>query len=168
MADRLRGAANGLPRRCAEPGIPVAPGQRAARFCLEPEPAQVRRAREHVRQVLPRWGIAEHTELAQLIVSELVTNAIIHGAGPIDVLLSLAVGELHLAVRDQGPGRPVRRKPTKDDEYGRGLELIDGLLGLHGGTRTVTEHPPDPGKTVHVTICLSGPAPDARWRRPLG
>ena len=40
------------------------------------DPVEVGRAREMVRKALPGWGIAEHTGLAELIVSELVTNAV--------------------------------------------------------------------------------------------
>jgi anti-sigma regulatory factor (Ser/Thr protein kinase) len=143
-----------LPRR-PESSVPISGQARpSARFQLDSDPAQVRRAREYVRQLLPGWGLGGHTELSEIIVSELVTNAIVHGAGPINVSVSPAHDELLIEVRDQGPGRPVRHQPTIDDESGRGLELIDGLLALHGGTRGVTEHRPGPGKTVHVRIAL--------------
>jgi anti-sigma regulatory factor (Ser/Thr protein kinase) len=127
----------------------------AARFELDAQPVQVGRARGHVRQTLPGWGLDAHTELAELIVSELVTNAIVHGNPPITVTLSYAGGQLLAEVSDQGPGRPVRRRPTASDESGRGLELIDGLIALHGGTRRVTGNRNGPGKTVCVKISLS-------------
>ena len=87
----------------------------------------------------PGWGIAEHTGLAELIVTELVTNAVRHAEGPIEVRVSYACGDLWAEVHDQGTGRPVRQHATTDDEQGRGLELFDGLIGLHGGARGVVD-----------------------------
>jgi anti-sigma regulatory factor (Ser/Thr protein kinase) len=139
-----------------EPRNPMAaPGQRSAEFDLDPEPVQVGRARAQVRQTLRGWGLGEHTDLAELIVSELVTNAIVHGTGPIRVTLSVADDELQFGVRDEGGGRPVRRQPGPADERGRGLEVIDSLLALHGRVRGVAADRRGPGKTVFVRISLA-------------
>jgi signal transduction histidine kinase len=121
---------------------------------LSREPAQVRHARNQARKTLFDWGLGEHAELAALIVSELVTNAIRHGAGPIRVRVSRACGDLRVEVHDHGAGRPVWRQPADDDESGRGLALLDALIGLHGGRREVTSDAAGPGKTVYVVICL--------------
>jgi signal transduction histidine kinase len=130
----------------------------AVRFEFDAQPVQAGRARAHVRRTLPGWGLDAHTELTELIVSELVTNAIVHGIPPITVSLSYAGGDLLAEVSDQGPGQPVRRQPATDDEGGRGLALIDGLIAPHGGTRRVTENRNGPGKTVSVTISLPAEA----------
>ncbi len=58
--------------------------------------------------------------------------------------------------------RPAWRQPTADDESGRGLALLDGLIGLHGGRRGVTDDAAGCGKTVYVVICL---APDLAGAR---
>ena len=55
-----------------------------------------------------------------------------------------------MEVHDNGPGRPVRRAVTDEDEDGRGLVLLDGLLGIHGGSRGVIDDRDGPGKTVYV------------------
>ena len=126
---------------------------------LSHEPVQVRQAREQARQALCGWGLGEHAELAGLIVSELATNAIQHGEGPVQVRVSYARGDLRVEVHDDGAGRPVRRPVTADDESGRGLALLDDLIGLRGGARAVANDSAGPGKTVHVTVRLAaGPA----------
>ena len=122
---------------------------------LSREPVQVRHAREQARKALSGWGLAGHAELAEIIVSELVTNAIRHGDGPVDVCISYDSGHLRLAVHDDGAARPVRRPVTAQDESGRGLALLDGLIGLHGGTRGVTNDNTGDGKTVYVILYLA-------------
>ena len=119
------------------------------------DPVEVGRAREMARKALAGWGIPEHTWLAELIVSELVTNAVSHGAGPIGVRVSYACGDLWTEVHDRGAGRPVRQHATSDDEQGRGLELLDGLIDLHGGARGVADDSDGPGKTVYVAVSLA-------------
>ena len=74
----------------------------AIRYQLDCDPAQVSRAREQTRKVLPRWGLGEHTDVAELIVSELVTNAVVHGAGQIEVRLSYGACGLRAEVHDHG------------------------------------------------------------------
>ena len=104
----------------------TASGELAVSYRLDPEPVQVGRAREQTRKFLPGLGLGEHADLAELIVSELVTNAMVHGEGQIEVRLSCACGDLRAEVHDDGADRPVRQCPGTDDERGRGLELIEG------------------------------------------
>jgi anti-sigma regulatory factor (Ser/Thr protein kinase) len=125
----------------------------ACRLCCDP--VEVGRAREVARIALPRWGIAEHIGLVELIVSELVSNAVRHGEGPIEVRVSYACGDLWTEVHDQGQGRPVRQHATTDDEQGRGLELLEGLIDLHSGERGVVDDSDSPGKTVYVAVSLT-------------
>jgi hypothetical protein len=49
----------------------------------------------------------------------------------------------------------VRRETTSEDESGRGLAVLDGLLGEQGGMRGVREDRDGPGKTVYVTITIA-------------
>jgi anti-sigma regulatory factor (Ser/Thr protein kinase) len=118
------------------------------------QPTQVRYAREQARKALFEWGLGDHTDLAELVVSELVTNAVCHGDTPIWMRLSVGGGDLRVEVHDGGPGRPVRRHAGGADECGRGLELLDGLIELHGGERGVISDPAGPGKTVYVVLSL--------------
>jgi anti-sigma regulatory factor (Ser/Thr protein kinase) len=119
------------------------------------DPVEVGRAREVARLALPRWGFAQHTGLAELIVSELVTNAVRHGEGPIELRVSYACGDLWTEVHDHGAGRPVCQHATTDDEQGRGLELLDGLIDLHSGARGVVDDSDSLGKTVYVAVSLT-------------
>lgn len=140
----------------------------SAVLLLNHDLAEARRARRQIRATLRGWGLHDCTDLAELLTSELVSNALQHGAGPIGVRLSYGRGDLCVEVHDDGPGRPVRREAAEDDEYGRGLVLVDGLLGIHGGRRGIREDQDGPGKTVYVVLALgegAGPqaAPAGLW-----
>ena len=133
----------------------TATGEVSVACRLGREPAHAGHAREQTRQALCEWGLDQHTDLAELVVSELVTNALRHGAGLIEMRLSYADGELRVEIHDSGVGRPVRQHVGADDECGRGLELLDGLIELHGGRRGVIDDDAGPGKTVYVELSLS-------------
>lgn len=123
-------------------------------FLVDPEPSQVGYVREQVRKILPGWGLEEHDDLLQLIVSELVTNALPHCSRPIRVCLSYDGTILSVKVHDNGDEMPVRRDPGDDDESGRGLQLIDGLIRPHRGIRGIVEQNSCPGKIVYVSLSL--------------
>jgi anti-sigma regulatory factor (Ser/Thr protein kinase) len=126
------------------------------------DPAEVGHARKQTRKALCDWGLGNHADLAALLVSEIVTNAICHGEGAARIGVSHADGHLRVEVHDDGAGRPVRRQPDTDDESGRGLALIDGLIELQGGERGMAEDGRGPGKTVYVVIRLPADGSDTR------
>lgn len=128
------------------------PGGHSAMCQLDPDPANVARARRLARQVLAEWRLADLTDVVTLVVSELVTNALRHGEDPITVRLAHADGLVRAEVHDHGTGRPVRRDPGAGDEDGRGLALIADLAELHGGELGMTADQEGPGKTVYATI----------------
>jgi hypothetical protein len=128
-----------------EPAVIYLPGREAA---------HARRARHQARALLAAWGLGEHASLGELIVGELVANAVCHGRGPVWMRVSAHGGGLRVEVHDDGAGRPVRRHADGDDERGRGLELLDGLIELHGGERGVISDQAGPGKTVYVVLSL--------------
>lgn len=86
-------------------------------------------ARRMVRDICAQWGIAQLTHIAQLVVSELVTNAIRHAGTDIDVELLLRGDFLHLRVHDRSTAAPRRHAETVAANAartgGRGLHLID-------------------------------------------
>ena len=83
-------------------------------------------AREFLAHACCGGHEAAVVEEAQLLVSELVTNAIRYGAPPIELQVRCA-GEdrLQIRVRDSDPGVPERRAADEDAESGRGLLLVD-------------------------------------------
>jgi anti-sigma regulatory factor (Ser/Thr protein kinase)/anti-anti-sigma regulatory factor len=93
-------------------------------------------ARAAVADFCARHGIgggAMGGETAQLVASELVTNAVVHAGTPIQLTLRLLTPLLHIAVRDSGQGH-VRISGTVDEtaENGRGLVLVDALSAAWG------------------------------------
>jgi len=134
---------------------PAATRERLASCRLRRDPAQVGQARRLVRENLARWGLDDHIDYTVLIISELVTNALRHGAGTITIQLSRAGHDLWIEVHDQGAGRPVRRHAGTGDEGGRGLEVIDGLISMYDGYRGCTDDDTGPGKTVYVVMGLT-------------
>jgi hypothetical protein len=134
---------------------------------IDPEPRRVSQVREWARKTLPGWGLTEHADIVELIVSELVTNAIVHGTGPVEICLSRSRAHLQVEVRDHGAAQPGLRHPTADDMTGRGLALVDALTGSCGGSWGVAASTSgQPGKTVYAIIPLAPePAAGARMHQ---
>ncbi|GGV69320.1 hypothetical protein GCM10010512_42410 [Streptomyces thermoviolaceus subsp. thermoviolaceus] len=105
---------------------------------IRPDPAEVGRARRWTRARLAVSGIAAEDPLAEtlvLLVSELVTNAVVHTGAPAVLRLSLpceAVAPVRLEVADASSRAPVPRCPDDDATGGRGLALVDGLADRWG------------------------------------
>lgn len=90
---------------------------------------------------------AHRLDEAELIVSELVTNATRHGRGRCRLRLSTAAGSLTIEVHDACPQPPVLRSPGPDGESGRGIALVRCLARRFD----VTNHPSG-GKTVRAVL----------------
>ncbi len=135
---------------------PTVTRERSAGCQLRRDPAQVSQARRLVRATLADWGLDDYIDHMVLISSELVTNALRHGAGMISIRLYRAGRDLRIEVHDHGAGRPVRRHAGTGDEGGRGLEVIDALISMYDGHRGCTDDNTGPGKTVYVVMQLIG------------
>ena len=94
---------------------------------LEGKSRDVRAVRAEAREFLATNPWASAQEDVLLVVSELVTNAVLHGSGPVTVTLNPAPPDLIITVTDRGGADPARRHPDGDDEYGRGLEIVEQL-----------------------------------------
>lgn len=119
-------------------------------WTLPREPRSVGRAREYTRRQLLGWGMESLVDTTELLVSELVTNALRYGEGEIRLRL-LFDRTLVCEVWDAGLVQPRRRRARDTDEGGRGLQLV-GLLSSAWGSRRTPR-----GKTVWFELPLPGP-----------
>ncbi|MGW7044188.1 SpoIIE family protein phosphatase [Streptomyces avermitilis] len=103
---------------------------------LPNEPAAVRIARQAAARQLNEWGLDHLVTTEQLIVSELVTNAIRYSGGPIRLRL-IQHQVLTCEVSDSNPSHPRPRQPHTIDENGRGLSLV-AQLSHRWGSRSAT------------------------------
>jgi serine phosphatase RsbU (regulator of sigma subunit)/anti-sigma regulatory factor (Ser/Thr protein kinase) len=118
-------------------------------WTLEPQPTSVARARELARDQLLAWGLDGLVDTTELLVSELVTNALRHGYG--DIRLRLLLDRtLVCEVWDSALLQPRRRRARDTDEGGRGLQLVAMLSQSWGSRRTHR------GKTVWFELALRG------------
>jgi hypothetical protein len=90
-----------------------------------------------------------------------------HGAGPVIIGISYDSGHLRIEVHDDGPGRPIRHQATPDSECWRGLAVIDGLIEPYRGTLGVMDDDAGGGKTVYVSMCVTGRSSDRQPSRPV-
>ncbi|WP_298570842.1 SpoIIE family protein phosphatase [Streptomyces luteogriseus] len=118
-------------------------------WTLPREPRSVGRAREYARAQLLAWDMEPLVDTTELLVSELVTNALRYGEGEIRLRLLLD-RTLVCEVWDSGLVQPRRRRARDTDEGGRGLQLV-GLLSAAWGSRRTPR-----GKTVWFELPLPG------------
>jgi anti-sigma regulatory factor (Ser/Thr protein kinase) len=82
------------------------------------------------------WGLESLADLAELLVSEMVTNALRHAAGPIELTVLLLDEIITIAVEDGAAPLPRLRRVTDADEGGRGLQLVSTLSARWGARPT--------------------------------
>jgi anti-sigma regulatory factor (Ser/Thr protein kinase) len=129
------------------------------------EPGAIARARHATAAFLVERGLADRF-LVELLVSELVTNAVRHGLGPIRLEVTIVGDHFRVAVTDHGGGRPVLREPDarRAARGGWGLHLVDGTATAWGSDQR-------PGRTeVWFELPLAAnphPAQPARPARPV-
>jgi anti-sigma regulatory factor (Ser/Thr protein kinase) len=109
-------------------------------------------ARKFAQQALHDWGFAERSDDVLVCVSELATNALLHGVPPgrgFLLLLKREYGDrLRIEVHDSGDGRPAMSPQQDRAEAGRGLWLVDALAD------TWDVGPRDPGKIVWCEFAI--------------
>jgi len=129
------------------------PADRTAAWDVPADPAQVARVRAAATRTLADWGLTEEAFTTELILSELVTNAIRHATGPIRVRL-IRDRCLTCEVSDASSTAPHLRRAAATDEGGRGLFLV-AQFAERWGTRYTSD-----GKVIWTEQPL-GDSPDA-------
>ncbi|MGW7574401.1 SpoIIE family protein phosphatase [Streptomyces sp. NPDC054765] len=133
--------------------------RQVAAWELPAEPAAVSKARELATGQLRDWGLEELSYATELVVSELVTNAVRHASGPLHLRL-LRDRTLLTEVSDTGHTSPHLRHSASDDEGGRGLFIVAQLVQRWG-----TRYTPN-GKTIWTEQAFPPDYPGAP--RPAG
>jgi len=126
---------------CKDDAVPTLGHGGMRSITLLGEPRDVHIARAFVGRRLVEHGVdTDHLDCLT-VVSELVTNSVVHGRGPIVVDVDVRGAEVVLSVSDTHPSVPLQRTAADDDETGRGLAIIDALtvewgVSLGGGGKT--------------------------------
>ncbi|MGW2579858.1 SpoIIE family protein phosphatase [Streptomyces virginiae] len=126
----------------------IAPSDVAYWF-LDPEETAPGRARRFARRALTRWGLEELSDSLELLVSEVVTNAVRYAERPVTLRL-LRTDVLRCEVGDDSPQLPRQRRARDTDEGGRGLFLVNRMARRWGATRLSS------GKVVWFELSLPG------------
>lgn len=109
-------------------------------------PASARAARSFLRDALPREAQPDLIDVILLLVTELVTNAVIHAGTSIKVRVAIDGEVVRVDVQDDAPDPPVRRLASPESLNGRGLLLLDKLADRWGF------EPRPSGKTVWFEV----------------
>ncbi|MDK1476585.1 SpoIIE family protein phosphatase [Streptomyces sp. 549] len=126
----------------------IAPSD-VAYWYLDPRAQTAGQARRLARRALARWDLEELSDSVELLVSEVVTNAVRYAERPITLRL-LRTDTLRCEVGDDVPQLPRLRQARVTDEGGRGLYLVNRLARRWGATRLST------GKVVWFELALPG------------
>lgn len=118
-----------------------------------PEPRSVPAARRFVRQLVEDAGLDEWVGDAQLAVSELCTNVVLHAHTSFEVSVQVVPGGVHVQVWDDDPVLPARRVSGPTSTTGRGLELL-AAVATASGVQAV-----GPNKVVWFSLGDTGPEP---------
>src|SRR5262245_11475294 len=110
-------------------------------------------ARQFARRGLHAWHLRQLDIPLLLAISELTTNAVLHGSGPVEVAMDATTDRLRVTVTNQGGGSPSLHRPDPRDGAvgGWGLQLVDTLADdwgtehRHGRTSVWFDHalPPE-------------------------
>jgi CheY-like chemotaxis protein len=125
-----------------------------AQIQLGPSMADVRVARRFLEENCVKWGCAKALADVRLVLSELVTNALVHGGSRCELRARFTNGLLRIEVRDRGSGTPDLRAPAPESEGGRGLMIVSSMSQSWG-----VDADEGGGKVVWAEIVV-GPSAD--------
>jgi len=143
---------------------PTRPTQlRGRRVRLTAGPAAAAEARRQVRAAICAWDIPVDPDVAVLLTSELVTNAIRHEVtGIVMLAITCSCGQLRVDVHDTSRALPMLVDAPADAETGRGLMLVTTLSAEWGFYRTPA------GKAVYFTVAFEPDVAEGDGRGPQG
>ncbi|MEU2052477.1 ATP-binding protein [Streptomyces bungoensis] len=117
----------------------------------------VRTARTFVHDRLRSWGLQDMSDALELVVSETVTNALVHAGSDVDVRLRAFADHLRLEVRDSDTNPPVpsplslAEEENAEAEHGRGMLIVEALAEMWSSS------PNGLGKTVSMNMPITPP-----------
>jgi anti-sigma regulatory factor (Ser/Thr protein kinase) len=136
---------------------------RGCRVRLTTGPAAAAEARRQVRAAICAWQIPVDPDVAILLASEVVTNAIRHEVtGFVTLAINGSGGRLRVDVHDTSRFLPMLVDASADDEVGRGLMLVTALSDEWGFYRTPA------GKAVYFTLEFQPDGAEGNGRGPQG
>jgi DNA-binding NarL/FixJ family response regulator len=109
--------------------------------------ASPRAARRFVSEALRMWNLDELADTVTLLVSELVTNAVVHAGSDVEVLVRLTGEAACVEVTDASESAPAPRQASLEDASGRGLALVEAMARRWG-----VRPSPGGGKTVWFEV----------------
>jgi anti-sigma regulatory factor (Ser/Thr protein kinase) len=129
---------------------------RQARCSIPADPAQLAAARQFAQARLHEWGIPSLADSTKLVVSELATNAVLHGGSAPELSMKLDGRVLRIEVRDTSAALPRVKPHSETATTGRGMVIVEALSSNWGADTD------DGGKVVWCEL----PAPKAERRSP--
>jgi anti-sigma regulatory factor (Ser/Thr protein kinase) len=130
-----------------------------AEFAIGADPAGVASARRFTRECLDRWALGDLADTAVLLVSEAVTNVLLHAHTPGSLRLVVHEQVLRVEVRDGSSRLPFAKGYQPTAATGRGLQLIEALSDRWGseaeagGKRTWFELAAPPSEDDDASVC---------------
>lgn len=113
---------------------------------LDPDGSSVAEARRFAHDCLTRWHLEEQADNVELVVTELVTNAIRHSRGAVTLSIGRRLDRIVVQVQDPSPDRPEQEEQDVLADNGRGLLLVEEFATDWGST------PTDDGKRVWAEL----------------
>jgi PAS domain S-box-containing protein len=133
--------------------------KRTTQTTFPSDPRSAGAARRFAARTLDDWGAHDLSDPALLLVSEVVTNGVVHARTPIKVQLELHEDRLLVEVWDKAPSNVQRREAAREDTGGRGLMIVEALSARWGTRRD------GGGKCVWFEVARAKPKA-RRARRP--
>jgi anti-sigma regulatory factor (Ser/Thr protein kinase) len=121
-----------------------------AMLALDQTPMAAAEARSFLSDALEQWGGASLAEVAELLVTEVVANAVRHAGPPIALRACYRDHELRVEVRDPSPALPSVEARGLLAESGRGMQIVSAFADRHGA-----ETLPSRGKVVWFELADS-------------